>query len=125
MEFETHKINSVNHISVHIQSELFPIGCAELSKFLNENQFYFNRLFIQPKFRGKGFAHILMKEIIEIVDERKIDIILDINPYGDLNYNQLLKFYQKYDFKLYDNDHLIRRCQLLNFKEMNRDYSRR
>ncbi len=110
MNIEIKKIILKNNISVYIKDSIFPVGCAELSSFIKEGEFYFNRLFVQPKFRRMGFGHILMQQIIRIVDKKKINIVLDINPYGDLNYDQLFKFYQKYNFEEVD-DYLIRKYQ--------------
>ncbi len=112
-------LNLQQQISVHIfnRKVLSLIGSAELSEFLVdgcENKFYFSRLFVKPKFRRKKFAHTLMREVIKIIDQRKIDIILEINPYGDLSYKQLVKFYQKYNFELNDDgDCFIRKHQKL------------
>lgn len=111
IDFTIHKTDTANYISVYIFREnmLSFIGSAELSDMCFKNQFYFNRLFVKPEFRGNGFAHILMKEMLKIIDLRKIDIMLDINAYGDLNHKQLLKFYQKYNFKLNSDNSLTRK----------------
>ena len=63
------------------------------------NTWYFNRLFAHPSLRGKGIASKLVDTVIQWAHENDHDIICDINPYGDLNFEQLKKFYIKHGFK--------------------------
>lgn len=77
------------------------ICSADISKmgFDNtKNIYYFNRLIVPQPLRGKGVATLLMKKLIEILDIEKIILICEVNPYGDLNEEQLFKFYKKYGF---------------------------
>jgi len=73
-------------------------AAAELSEMTN-NVFYFNRLIVDEKIRNKGCATALMQRVVKWADQEKTTIILDINSYGDLDYNRLLTFYLKYGFK--------------------------
>ena len=81
--------------------------CAEISICeLNEvfglskdlNLWYFNRLFTPPEIRNKGYAKQAMNLLIEYLDENEIDLLCDINPYGDLSREQLEQFYRRYGF---------------------------
>ena len=63
---------------------------------------YFNRLFVSNEFRNRGYAKLLLSELIKILNQKQIILWLDINPYGDLNYEQLEKLYMKYGFKKQD-----------------------
>lgn len=62
---------------------------------------YFNRLKVEQKFRGQGLATKMLKRMVELADTIKATIICDINPYGDLNYDQLYKLYKKFGFEDY------------------------
>jgi GNAT superfamily N-acetyltransferase len=84
------------------------LASAELSVMKN-NLYYFNRLLVNKKIRNKGYANQLLVEVCKWADQEKINILIDINPYGDLNYDQLLRFYQKFGFKLNKNKQLIRK----------------
>lgn len=73
------------------------LAVAEISK-LPDKTWYFNRIFVPDKYRNHGIATKLMEKLIDIVNEHKIVICCDINPYGDLSYSQLKQFYKKYGF---------------------------
>ena len=66
-------------------------AAAELTQILGRpnNTYYFNRLIVDKKLRGTGLSVKLMKQVIEWADQEKIEILLDINPYGNLDYLQL------------------------------------
>lgn len=83
------------------------IALAEISK-LPDDTWYFNRIFVPVEYRGQGIATDLMKELIKLADESKITICCDINPYGDLNFDQLKVFYKKFGFVEDDFFHLKR-----------------
>jgi GNAT superfamily N-acetyltransferase len=63
--------------------------------------YYFNRLVVHGKIRHQGIATRLMQEMVEWVDYKKINVLLEINPYGDLDLEQLIIFYGKFGFKHY------------------------
>ena len=85
----------------------FP-GCAELSELdyvlispipTNDRPwFYFNRLFVNQKIRRMGVATDLMTQVINWADTEKFNIFIEINPYGDLDFDQLVNFYKKFGF---------------------------
>lgn len=72
-------------------------GCLDISS-IDDDCWYLNRLYVQPKQRNKGLATSMMKELISLADLKSKDILLEINPYGDLNYDQLKIFYEKFGF---------------------------
>tara|TARA_Y100000310_G_C20694347_1_gene824436 strand:+ start:3195 stop:3581 length:387 start_codon:yes stop_codon:yes gene_type:complete len=71
---------------------------------LKEPVFYFNR--IKAREEGKGEGTLMMKELIKILDEKKVTVINELNPYGNLNLEDLQKFYSKYGF-VKKQDHLM------------------
>ncbi|WP_143288705.1 GNAT family N-acetyltransferase [Calderihabitans maritimus] len=70
---------------------------AEISKL--GDSWFFNRLFVPPEHRRKGIANALMEELVKILDAKCITLRNEINPYGDMTYEQLLAFYKKFGFK--------------------------
>lgn len=54
--------------------------------------------------RNKGIAKKLMKNLIVELDKNGWDCLCEINPYGDLDYEQLLKFYKSFGFVDYKTE---------------------
>ena len=100
----------VSNISASFQAlhQDMSIGVAEVSAYSSymnidgneiEGCWYFNRLFVRNKFRGLGVATELMKKLINFIEEKKILLVCDVNPYGDLTKEQLISFYKKFGFQ--------------------------
>lgn len=64
---------------------------------------YVNRLIVPKNARGQGIATALMQELITWANNNSIKLISEINPYGDLDKEQLITFYQKFNFTLTKN----------------------
>lgn len=73
------------------------LGCIDISS-IDDKCWYVNRLYVQPKYRNQGFATAMMKELTSEADAQGKDILIEINPYGDLDYDQLKAFYLKFGF---------------------------
>jgi GNAT superfamily N-acetyltransferase len=87
-------------------------AAAELSQTYT-NQYYFNRLIVDRKLRGRGLSIKLMNQVVEWADKNNIEIILQINPYGELDYLQLSQFYERFGFVWSDNEQeMIRRTNV-------------
>ena len=74
---------------------------AELTD-IGDNRMYFNRLYVSPKLRGKGLSHYLLDRAMKAVDEMGKGVLCEINPYGPLNYDQLVSLYKRHGF-----DHVV------------------
>lgn len=62
--------------------------------------YFFSRLIVKEEFRNQGVATRLMKCMVRYLSTHPFKRVeLGINPYGDLNYEHLKKFYMKYGFK--------------------------
>lgn len=72
--------------------------CKEFNFVTGNNTYYFNRLKAKPEGIGEGTR--LMKALVSELDKANIDVILEVNPYGAMNIDQLLSFYSKYNFVL-------------------------
>lgn len=90
-------------------------SAAELSHMLGRpnTTYYFNRLIVDKKLRGQGLSIKLMNQVVEWADTEKIEILLEINPYGNLDYLQLAQFYERFGFewKNKENNLMIRRIK--------------
>ena len=79
-----------------------------LSEFESVDKvYYFSRLNVPEQLRGKGLAKLLMKETIEFCRENNAMLINTVNPYGDMNLQQLNEFYQKCGMKLVNKQGLL------------------
>lgn len=90
-------IDTECYISVSIIAEQNYRCEAEVSQ-LDNIYWYFNRLIIPPHCRSKSYAKQLMQKLIEVLDKNNITLLCDINPYGDLTYEQLDGLYKSYGF---------------------------
>jgi GNAT superfamily N-acetyltransferase len=107
----TYMYDSNQSLSINIPCDEFHVASAEISKIPNENCWYFNRLIVPQKFRNKGFATQLLKALEVVADNKKINIACDINPYGDLDFNQLHTLYAKFGFIDSTKYHMMRYCK--------------
>lgn len=79
-----------------------------LSEFENVDKvYYFSRLNVPEQLRGKGLAKLLMKETIDFCRENNAMLINTVNPYGDMNLQQLNEFYEKCGMKLVNKQGLL------------------
>lgn len=84
-------------INVSAFNDKSMIGSATCST-INGTIWYFNRLFVFPNFRKKFYGSMLLDELLSIVKEKNIILQLDINPYGEMTYEQLEDFYIRHGF---------------------------
>ncbi len=72
-----------------------------------DNVWYFNRLFVPNQIRSKGVANKLLTELVKTLKDTGITLICEINPYGDLNEENLKELYLKFGFKETSEGYLI------------------
>ena len=72
-----------------------------------ENVWYFNRLFVPVKLRNRGIASKLLEKLLEVMKRDGMTVVLEINPYGDLNLRELRELYMRYGFKKTRGEYLI------------------
>lgn len=68
----------------------------------------FNRIFVLENHRNKGIGTLLLRKLCNIADEKQFAIFLGINAYGDLNTEQLRKWYAKYGWNTIKEKLMIR-----------------
>lgn len=71
---------------------------------------WLNRINVPPKFRGQGCGSNLLSRVLQDADAEGILMVLMINPYGDMTYEQLKDWYERNGFETIDEgiDLLIR-----------------
>ena len=84
----------------------------------DQTWYYFNRLNVPVRLRHRGIAAKLLRETIDWADWEKINIILEINPYGDMSYEDLEKLYMKFGFVK------LEKCYIRYFREGGEYYPR-
>lgn len=90
--------SSPEYISVTIvENDIRQIGVAECSR-TDKNLYYFNRLYVDPSYRKQGLGTKLLDALLAVIKAYKFTLRLDINPYGELNYEQLEAFYIRHGF---------------------------
>lgn len=57
-----------------------------------------NRVNVPAKWRGQGIGRRLMQEVLDEADQLGVTLVLDINPYGDMDYQALSAWYQRVGF---------------------------
>lgn len=102
-------MNNNDCIIIQIKDEKtsFPIGIAEASCMTGEDIYYFNRLYVNPKYRKNSYGKRLLNTLLDYIDSINAVLYLDINPYGEMTYDQLKVFYMKYGFKETDGYRLL------------------
>lgn len=80
--------------------------------FLSELQqvdkvYYFSRLNVPEQLRGKGLGKLLMQETLKFCKEHNAMLINTVNPYGDMNLQELNDFYQNCGMKLLNKQGLL------------------
>lgn len=87
-----------NCIVLNLKTNCIYPACAIISK-MRDNKWYFDRLMVPKEARHKGFASRLMQKLVELLDEKDIELINEVHGRGDLNNDQLVVFYKKYGFR--------------------------
>lgn len=57
------------------------------------------RINVPEDFRGLGHGRKLLKKITDEADEKGVNLFLEINPYGEMTYDELRDWYLRYGFK--------------------------
>ena len=86
------------------------IALVELNR-VEKSDWLITRLFVPPNYRKQGIATNLMQELTTWADEKKVTLIAEINPYGDLGREKLIEFLEKHSFRQVqqENDILYKR----------------
>lgn len=71
---------------------------ANLS-LLPNGEWELSRISVPAPHRGKGIGRRLMAEVLAEVDAAGVDLYLDINPYGDMDYKALAAWYARLGFR--------------------------
>lgn len=72
----------------------------EVNPFLLEewNSAWVSRLYVPPIIRRRGYARQAMQALCDAADDARLTLVLGINPYGDMSYADLERFYCSFGF---------------------------
>lgn len=70
-----------------------------------------NRINVPRRWRGRGIARKLVTKVLEDADREKITLVLDINPYGDMDYKALKAWYERLGFSQEKDQRFYRKPQ--------------
>lgn len=72
----------------------------EVNPFLLEewNSAWVSRLYVPPIIRRRGYARQAMQNLCDAADDARLTLVLGINPYGDMSYADLERFYRSFGF---------------------------
>jgi GNAT superfamily N-acetyltransferase len=73
------------------------LSLAEMSN-IDGNVWWFERLSVHPKSRGKGYGSLLVDKVVEFCKSHMIKLECGLNPYGVLTFEQLRDFYIRHGF---------------------------
>ena len=99
MEYEILEHGSVaeGNKTFFYMGDIFQSGSASMN-WVKENVWFFNRLVVHKNLRGKGLGTALIKKIVDFCKSNNISLINGMNPYGDLDFDQLKQFYLNHGF---------------------------
>jgi GNAT superfamily N-acetyltransferase len=92
MDLESHAIINVSEYPSELLDILgdAPEGATRIAEL--------NRVNVPAKWRGRGIGRSLMKEVTDEADSLGVTLVLDINPYGALDFEALSAWYQRVGF---------------------------
>ena len=82
-----------------------------------------NRIFVPKGFRGRGYGSELLGQVCTEADALGCRLQLWINPYGDMDYHQLVNWYGRYGFYLAKPGLFVRQPKVLCFPQQGSDVS--
>jgi len=69
---------------------------------------WISRIFVPKEYRGHKHGGKMLNRFCKWCDKKRRDVILQINPYGDLDEEQLRKWYIKHGFVSQKDGSMIR-----------------
>lgn len=103
------KTNTCDVLCFYLKIDGDLVGSSEVTK-INSKQGFYSRLFVKDVYRGKGYGRKLWDLTQEELDKLGMDLMIEINPYGNLDYDQLKKFYSSEQTEPFE-DGLLRRAK--------------
>ena len=85
-----------------------------IKEFQSSKRANVTRIVVSEEMRNQGIGTELMNRLCAYADSQGVLLDLCINPYGDLNYEQLVQFYSKFGFVKYEDTEVYYRIPKIN-----------
>jgi GNAT superfamily N-acetyltransferase len=76
---------------------------ADLIPDYYEGMTAISRIHVLPLFRRIGYGTMMMNRICREADQEHVTLCLQINPYGEMSYDQLATWYESFGFAKVDS----------------------
>jgi GNAT superfamily N-acetyltransferase len=78
---------------------------AYIEHALENQRFVLGGIWVAPQYRGKGFAHNILRVLVQAADQADISIALYHEPFGEegLKMDELEAFYNRHGFSRHDS----------------------
>lgn len=80
----------------------YKLAQVELNR-VEKNDWLISRLFVPSVYRNQRIATGLMQELTIWADEKKVTLVAEINPYGDLGKAKIAEILKQNEFKQVNN----------------------
>lgn len=77
-------------------------SASEMSA-IDDTIWFYNRLIVNRDMRDRGYGSILLSKTVEFCKVNNLNLLCGVNPYGDLDFDQLRDFYIKHGFQETEN----------------------
>lgn len=108
MEYDILEHGSISegNKAFYYSGDMLESASASLNR-TKEKVWFFNRLIVHRNLRGKGLGAALINKVVDFCKENYISLINGMNPYGDLDMEQLKQFYIKHGFVETDEEGIL------------------
>lgn len=83
------------------------IAVVDLSK-VEPRVYEVNRINVPEAWRGAGVARELMAEVLRDADSEGVTLRLLVNPYGDMDQDALIAWYERLGFSHHASGYMVR-----------------
>ncbi len=111
MNFNSNISDTNIELSLTKENFNFPVAVCSCS-LISGKLWYFNRLSVHSQFRRNKYGSMLLDKLLSIIKEKDYVLQLDINPYGEMTYEQLEEFYISHGFeKIIEFNKIFGECE--------------
>jgi ribosomal protein S18 acetylase RimI-like enzyme len=75
------------------------LAVLDIGEYGKEDNYVITRINVPKEHRGQGWGRALLQDAIKIADDSGYTLWLEINPYGEMTFQQLAAWYERNGFK--------------------------